>query len=125
MDREIKSFQSKITELQILVDKLRKQVRERLGLRVIVRFGEVKSDCNQVKGAREGEVKAGEEMVRLREQLEKKSALVLRLREEKMGQGRAGSRARLRETGEEERDELRGQVCSCFYSCHCSQNLIF
>ena len=88
VDKETKSFQTKIAELQILADKLRKQVR----------------------AGKEVESKAAGEVAKLREQLEKKASLVLRLREEKVGQGRAGSRARAREGLEEEREELRGQV---------------
>ena len=58
------------------------------------------------KAAKEAEKNASAEASRAREEVEKKSALVLRLREE-----RAGSRAsRGRREGEEEREELRSQV---------------
>lgn len=83
VDRETKSFQSKVTELQILVDKLRKQV----------------------KAARDSEKVALGEAGKAREEVEKKAALVLRLREERTGRGSRQSRG-----AEDEREELKGQV---------------
>ena len=83
--RETKSLQTKITELEGLAERLRKST----------------------KAAREAEKNALAEASRLREELEKKSAILMRVREE-----RAGSRASRgrRELGEEEREELRSQV---------------
>ena len=82
--RETKSLQTKISELEGLVERLRRGT----------------------KAAKEAEKNASAEASRAREEVEKKSALVLRLREE-----RAGSRAsRGRREGEEEREELRSQV---------------
>ena len=59
------------------------------------------------KAARDAEKNALAEASRLREELEKKSAILMKVREE-----RAGSRASRgrRELGEEEREELRSQV---------------
>ena len=83
--RETKSLQTKITELEGLAERLRKST----------------------KAARDAEKNALAEASRLREELEKKSAILMRVREE-----RAGSRASRgrRELGEEEREELRSQV---------------
>ena len=83
--RETKSLQTKITELEGLAERLRKST----------------------KAARDAEKNALAEASRLREDLEKKSAILMRVREE-----RAGSRASRgrRELGEEEREELRSQV---------------
>ena len=83
--RETKSLQTKITELEGLAERLRKST----------------------KAARDAEKNALAEASRLREELEKKSAILMRVREE-----RAGSRASRgrRELGEEEREELKSQV---------------
>ena len=83
--RETKSLQTKITELEGLAERLRKST----------------------KGVRDAEKNALAEASRLREELEKKSAILMRVREE-----RAGSRASRgrRELGEEEREELKSQV---------------
>ena len=83
--RETKSLQTKITELEGLAERLRKST----------------------KAARDAEKNALAEASRLREELDKKSAILMRVREE-----RAGSRASRgrRELGEEEREELRSQV---------------
>ena len=83
--RETKSLQTKITELEGLAERLRKST----------------------KAARDAEKNALAEASRFREDLEKKSAILMRVREE-----RAGSRASRgrRELGEEEREELRSQV---------------
>ena len=83
--RETKSLQTKITELEGLAERLRKST----------------------KAARDAEKNALAEASRLREELEKKAAILMRVREE-----RAGSRASRgrRELGEEEREELRSQV---------------
>ena len=85
-NRETKSLQTKISELESLVDRLRKGT----------------------KAAREAEKNASAEASRAREEVEKKSALVLRLREERAGGGSRGGRGR--REGEEEREELRSQV---------------
>ena len=84
-NRETKSLQTKISELESLVERLRKGT----------------------KAAREAEKNAAAEASRAREEVEKKSALVLRLREERSGGSRA---SRGRREGEEEREELRSQV---------------
>ena len=84
-NRETKSLQTKISELESLVERLRKGT----------------------KAAREAEKNATAEASRAREEVEKKSALVLRLREERSGGSRA---SRGRREGEEEREELRSQV---------------
>ena len=83
--RETKSLQTKITELEGLAERLRKST----------------------KAARDAEKNALAEASRLREELDKKSAILMKVREE-----RAGSRASRgrRELGEEEREELRSQV---------------
>ena len=86
VDRETKSYQTKISELNILVDKLKKQV----------------------KTFKETEGKSGGEISKLKEQLSKKTSLVLKLKEEKMTISRGGSRARPEQ--DEEREELRSQV---------------
>ena len=83
--RETKSLQTKISELESLVERLRKGI----------------------KAAKEAEKNAAAEASRAREEVEKKSALVLRLREERSGGSRA---SRGRREGEEEREELRSQV---------------
>ena len=59
------------------------------------------------KAARDAEKNANAEASRAREEVEKKSALVLRLREERAGGSRA---SRGRREGEEEKEELRSQV---------------
>ena len=84
-NRETKSLQTKISELESLVERLRKGT----------------------KAAREAEKNAAAEASRAREEVEKKSALVLRLREERSGGSRA---SRGRREGEEEREDLRSQV---------------
>ena len=84
-NRETKSLQTKISELESLVERLRKGI----------------------KAAKEAEKNAAAEASRAREEVEKKSALVLRLREERSGGSRA---SRGRREGEEEREELRSQV---------------
>ena len=84
-NRETKSLQTKISELESLVERLRKGT----------------------KAAREAEKNATAEASRAREEVEKKSALVLRLREERSGGSRA---SRGRREGEEEREDLRSQV---------------
>ena len=84
-NRETKSLQTKISELESLAERLRKST----------------------KAAREAEKNANAEASRAREEVEKKSALVLRLREERAGGSRA---SRGRREGEEEREELRSQV---------------
>ena len=84
-NRETKSLQTKISELESLAERLRKST----------------------KAAREAEKNANAEASRAREEVEKKSALVLRLREERAGGSRA---SRGRREGEEEKEELRSQV---------------
>ena len=84
-NRETKSLQTKISELESLAERLRKST----------------------KAAREAEKNANAEASRAREEVEKKSALLLRLREERAGGSRA---SRGRREGEEEREELRSQV---------------
>ena len=85
VDKETKSFQMKISEQNVLIDKLKKQI----------------------KGLKDAEGKAIHELSRSKEQLEKKSALVLKLREEKMTSSRSGSRARFRDG---ENEDLKNQV---------------
>ena len=86
IDKETKSYQTKISELNILVDKLKKQV----------------------KTLKDSESKSSEDISKLRDQVSKKTSLVLKLKEEKMTSSRGGSRAR--QDQDEEREELRNQV---------------
>ena len=85
VEKETKSFQIKISEQNILIDKLKKQI----------------------KLVKDSESKAIGDLSKTKEQLEKKSALVLKLREEKMTSSRSGSRARFRDG---ENEDLKNQV---------------
>ena len=86
IDKETKSYQTKISELNVLVDKLKKQI----------------------KTLKDSETKSSGDITKLREQVSKKTSLILKLKEEKMTNSRGGSRAR--QDQDEEREELKNQV---------------
>ena len=87
VDKETKSYQMKISEQNVLVDKLKKQI----------------------KALKDAETKAQADLARQKTQLEKKTSLILKLKEEKMTSSRSGSRARSR-TDEGEKEDLKNQV---------------
>ena len=88
IDKETKSFQTKISEQNILIDKLKKQI----------------------KNIKDAESKLSSDTAKLKEQLEKKTSIILKLKEEKMTSSRAGSRARYRQAQDDENEDLRNQV---------------
>ena len=85
VEKETKSYQIKVAEQNVLIDKLKKQI----------------------KTLKDSENKALGEYTKLKEQLEKKSSLILKLREERMTHSRSGSRARFRDG---ENEDLKNQV---------------
>ena len=89
VDKETRSYQSKIDEQIQLIDKLKRQL----------------------KMSKESEAKSTAEASRLRDQVEKKSSLILKLREEKMSNSRTVSRQTVKtEQDDIEKEELRSQL---------------